>query len=294
MNAEFFNEFVKKFKVFEYMKLNYPETTSSSYGIPIKDGEHAKKFLHNINRGILNARIFEVDEGVKKLLCLTDTPSKNDELHLPFPVMFIDIDFRREELAELGIKIQNKRIVGILAQRGLLQDEGLIIGEDLNICILSETDEKEILFDDFNKNCNIHEEYRDVVGHSVMENPTSDKKARDFTHRFFLNFLNFINNPDVEYIEHKRSEGNIRRKLKKRKVVIPSTCSIKVTGKLKVYLDDIIGGKEFSYSHSFWVRGHFRDLVADRYIHKKRIWILPYIKGSGVLVEKTYKVERKK
>ncbi|MFO8019358.1 MAG: hypothetical protein R6U96_12040, partial [Promethearchaeia archaeon] len=68
---------------------------------------------------------------------------------------------------------------------------------------------------------------------------------------------------------------------------------VKVTGKLKVYLDEIIHSNTFHYSHSFWVRGHFRDLVADRYIHKKRIFVPPFIKGKGRLIEKTYSVGRK-
>jgi hypothetical protein len=44
------------------------------------------------------------------------------------------------------------------------------------------------------------------------------------------------------------------------------------------------------YSHAFWVRGHWRTLTAERYkeARGKRMWILPYVKGSGLLIEKTY------
>lgn len=53
-------------------------------------------------------------------------------------------------------------------------------------------------------------------------------------------------------------------------------------------------GRHFSYSHSFWVRGHFRTYTSDRYIGAKgkKQWVMPYVKGKGLLIEKTRVVER--
>jgi len=125
----------------------------------------------------------------------------------------------------------------------------------------------------------------------ISENSTTDKKAREFVHKFFLNFLNFLNNPEVEYVEHIRSDKNRERREKAGKPVIPSSFIIRVYGKLREYIDEAVRGASWTYNYRFWVRGHFRDLVSKRYIHQKRIWILPFVKGKGVLIEKSYKVQ---
>jgi len=289
-----FVDFARKFKAMELMKKVKPEAVKDFYGLQGFD-DGGRHFYANINDSILRARIFNINDSKKKLLTLTDTPAKNDEIHYPFEVVFLNVEFTKEELAYLGVEIDCERIIGIMAREGKLIHEGKEVGKDLNMTMLSKQG-NDYWFDTFNKNPNLDEDFQkkyEGVNTNVMENPTTDKKARDFVHKFFLNFINFLNNPEIEYTEHKRSEGNIRRKLKQGKVIIPATCSIKVSGKLKVYLDEIEHGNCFQYSHRFWVRGHFRDLVADRYIHKKRIWIFPFIKGheDKPLIEKVYNVE---
>lgn len=147
--------------------------------------------------------------------------------------------------------------------------------------------EEEILFDVFNKNVNLSDEYKDKAV-DVLETPTSDPELRDFVHKFILNFLNFLHNPEVEYVEHKRSEGNIQRKMKQGKPIIPSTMTIKLNGKIKEYIDYIGSQGLWHYEHRFWVRGHYRDLKDERYKEKKRIWIFPFLKGRGQFVDKDY------
>ena len=76
------------------------------------------------------------------------------------------------------------------------------------------------------------------------------------------------------------------------KLPIPSQKFIRVNGKLKIYLSELNSGKHFNYSHRFWVRGHFRTLRNDKWKNARgtKIWILPFIKGKGVLVDKIYEV----
>jgi len=69
---------------------------------------------------------------------------------------------------------------------------------------------------------------------------------------------------------------------------------IRITGKLKIYLDDIENKGLWHYGYRFWVRGHYRDLIADKWKEKKRIWIFPFIKGRGMLIEKEYAVTGEK
>lgn len=294
MNASNFITFTKVFNAYEWAKENAPETTTSFYGNENEGiDDNSLRFRKNISSGIQKAKIFEVDEGIKKLLCLTDTPINNEGIHLPFEKVFLDVSFSKKELKDLGIEINADEIMGILTGEGeMISEEGIKVGTDLNICMLSKQENGEYWFDDFNKNINLKEEYQ-KYSTKINECKTTDKKARDFSHKFLLNFLNFLNNPEVEFVEHKRSEKNQERRIKQGKSIIPSTMTIKVSGKLKEYIDEAIKNTSWTYGYRFWVRGHFRDLQSDRYIQKKRIWILPYIKGKGVLVEKTYVVGRK-
>jgi hypothetical protein len=295
MNCNNFITFVKEFNLFDYLKDNHPEQTTSYYGDGANEykDEKAVNFRINIRRGIEQAKIFEIEDDVKKLLCLTDTPIQNDEIELPFSSVFLDVHFTKEELFELGIPIKMDEVIGIMVQKGVLLSKkgNEVVGTDLRVTILSRIGE-EAIFDTFNKNLNItNEKYKQ--GSTILHCFMSDDVTREFTHRFFLNFLNFLNNPEIELVEHKRSVKNQERKAKQGKIAIPSTYAIRINGKLKVYIDELTNGAEWTYNYRFWVRGHFRQLQSDRYAVKKRIWILPYIKGKGILVDKSYEVRRK-
>lgn len=294
MNSEHFIRFVKSFQAFDYAKDNMPETTISMYGDDrIKEIDpEALNFRNHIKTSISKCKVFEIDDETKKLLCLTETPLKNDEVKLPFEYLFLDVQFTKEELEDLGIEISAKEITGIMASEGILTNGEINVGKDLRITMLSVIENDEVWFDTFNKNFNLEEEYKDFH-FQVKENPTTDKKAREFVHKFFLNFINFLNNPEVEYVEHKRSEKNIQRRLKQGRPVIPSSMTIRVNGKLKQYIDNLKSGEQFHFNYRFFVRGHFRNLSSNRYKTKKRIWILPFIKGEGVLIDKSYKVIKK-
>ena len=78
--------------------------------------------------------------------------------------------------------------------------------------------------------------------------------------------------------------------MKQGKPVIPSTFTIRITGKLKEYIDDIESKGLWTYAYKFWVRGHFRTFKDPRYKENvgKRLFIPPFIKGKGMLIEKDY------
>lgn len=287
MNCKNFVDFVKYYDAFNWTHLNRPDWIMSFQ-------QQGDEFIENIERGINASKIFEISNDLKKLLILTKTPRDNEEVKLPFPVMFLDVDFTKEELEELNIKIDANKIIGILAQRGVMLDNGgNVVGSDLNICMLSIQANEEVWFDTFNKNVNIEDKELEGSKVKVLENDTTDKKARDFVHKFFLNFINFVNSPDVSYVEQKRSEKNIQRKRKEGKVAIPSSFKIYLSGQVREYIDKITSGGNFHFNYRFWVRGHFRNLNSQRYSEKKRIWIMPYIKGDGVLINKSYKLNKK-
>jgi len=308
MNAENFNYFWKASKQMAMIRKLKPDAIDSTLGGIQYDGT---TFDEAIADTLSKVKIFEIDDNIKKLLALTDAPKINEDelVRLPFDNIFLDCEFTKEELEDYGVipKLANK-LKGIAVTKGnfiFREEEGLNpislkdyenrekVGNGLRITMCSVFDKddggEEVFFDVFNKNVNLDEEYKGQKI-DILENPTSDKDLRDFVHKFILNFLNFLNNPEVEYVEHKRSESNMKRKMKTGKAIIPSTMSIRLNGKLREYIDDISNKGLWHYEHRFWVRGHYRDLRNERYNEKKRIFIYPYIKGKGLLIEKDYLV----
>jgi hypothetical protein len=312
MNAEYYNYFWKASKQMAFVRKRKPSAIDSTLGGMSYDGT---TFDEAIADTLTKVKIFEINENIKKLLALTDAPKINDEeyVRLPFDDIFLECQFTKEELEDYGVNTKYANLLkGIAVTRGnfIIKEEEYLspkslkeyenrekIGNGLRITMCSIWDKKgggeEVLFDVFNKNVNLDEEYEGKKL-EIIENPTSDRDLRDFIHKFVLNFLNFLNNPEVEYIEHKRSEGNIQRKIRQGKAIIPSTMSIRITGKLKEYIDDVESKGLWHYEYRFWVRGHYRDLRDEKYIEKKRIFIFPYIKGKGILIEKDYLVTGEK
>jgi hypothetical protein len=80
--------------------------------------------------------------------------------------------------------------------------------------------------------------------------------------------------------------------MKAGKIPLHSTVSIKITGQLKKYIDDLVNTGNIKCGYSFWVHGHYRNLTAPFYKAKKgqRIFIPPFVKGMGNLIEKNYEV----
>ncbi len=105
--------------------------------------------------------------------------------------------------------------------------------------------------------------------------------------------INFINNPEVEIIEKKPSEEHNQKRIKKNKIPHPTRANSKITGKLKIYLENFRQQTQrYGFEHRFWVRGHFMHWRSERYTNKKgkKTWVLPYIKGKGILIKKNYSV----
>jgi len=260
-------------------------------------GNDPEAFINNIRYSITNCKIFSIEDDIKKLLLMTKPPNENSMFQLPFPETFIDVSFTREEINQLGLDMGYGKIIGIMLREGdMIYDdkENNIkkpVGRALTITIYSETGEK-LWFDTFNKNWTIEKEYQDWKV-SIQEQETTDAQARDIVYMFALNFLNFINNPEIETIEVTWSKERNEKRIKKGKVPIPTVHHIRVTGVLKEYVNQLGTSGSFNYSHRFWVRGHFRTLKSEaRYGDNagKRVWILPYIKGKGILIRKQYDI----
>jgi len=132
---------------------------------------------------------------------------------------------------------------------------------------------------------------------------------------YIMNFVDFVNNEDVKLMFSEKSKSNKERRIKNGKIPLPSFNKIYVVGYLKEYLDKLQADElRTRFSHRFWVRGHFRRFldkekykglyekyekgelknIEDKKYSMKEgylmVWIYPYIKGEGILIDKMYKL----
>lgn len=108
--------------------------------------------------------------------------------------------------------------------------------------------------------------------------------------RFVGNFLNLLNSDEVETILIEKE--NLKR-ISRGKNPISKIVFVRLKDKIKKYLNKLKSENSFEYNHSFWVRGHWRTFRNEKFKQNvgKIIWILPFIKGDGILVKKDYVVE---
>lgn len=305
MNSENYLKFALGFYAMKKVNEGDPNKLVGGHPLFIKK-KQGKTFYSNNIRAIKECKVFEIDDNQKKLLSLTDAPKLNNGINLPFPFTFIDVGFSKKDFEDMGMNQDFDEVTGIMLSKGnLVYDHKQGFGADLNDEI---TPDQEIVgnglritvmftkgdyiwFNTFTRELDILDSYKDLVKQEDKE----DKDVKDFAHNFALAFLNFLNTPDIELVQHKRTiEGNNRR-VKNNKLPLPDSTSIRLIGKLKLYIDEIerLGHFDRKYTHSWWVRGHMRRLTSDWYKEKKIIHILPYIKGFGDLVEKIYQVKQK-
>lgn len=175
---------------------------------------------------------------------------------------------------------------------------GYKVGTSLRITILSPQSPEDgyLWFDEFTEDVNIYDQYKDKVNVQMTRIEHSNPKARKFIHLFVLNFLNFLYDPRVKYVTVEHDAKKNEKRLNKGKFPIPSRNVIKLSGELKIYIDHLKSNpKIWTYSHSFWVHGHYRVLRNTDYWGEKAgtvLFIPAYVKGHGILIEKTYKMDK--
>jgi len=303
--------------------LNFSQ--AKDLGFPTQSfGNDKSEFTRNIAYSLQHSKLFQISKSTRNLLALTKTPKKdNEELKLPFDYSFIDVNFKREDMKQLGIDIGYREIVGIIISKGKMfkqrQKDGKYtgveykgdkeltdaVGENIRVTTMSLTgqpdkddkffkkdEENMVWFDTINMNVKMFDE--ELKNFTIKEQTRTHPKARKFIKSFVVNFLNFINNPEIEYIDRKRDDERNKKRAKRGQPPIPDRIIVRLTGHLKKYVDKIEAnsGKCWTYGYRFWVRGHFRrqPYKEDGNIKYKRIWILPFVKGGGIMVNTIYKV----
>jgi len=222
-----------------------------------------------LNNKLENAHVFKINNHIMEIL--STTPNKNTKRKLPFNNVFLDV---------------------IIPPKFFYDNQKLIDGFSYICGIWITNFENDIDFWFYKPPIFDEGEY---IDHGFLYHWEGDEnKFYNFIRNLIFNFLDFLNNPEVELISVERTKEQNDKRIKRGKQPIPTIHNIKVSGKLKIYLDHLNSNPDFKYSHRFDVRGHWRMLRSDRWGKHKgtKIWIPPYIKGEGIYVKKNYEVKK--
>jgi hypothetical protein len=238
-------------------------------------------------RYILGSRIFTCPDEIVQPLLKTNNEIKNRKL--PFDRIFLDV----------RLELCGKIIKGVYIGNAL-DSNNKIINEIAYLGLKHEPSKQErpwACFDSiFTMDDNLNE--TDFKTSTELDSIwTPQEKKDNITIRkkiklFVCNFLDFINTSDVELIEVERDWERNEKRIRRGKPPIPAQTIVKLKPQIRIYLDQLKSGKHFKFSHKFWVRGHWRTLRSERWgdLRGTKIWIKPYIKGQGILIEKNYDV----
>lgn len=231
-----------------------------------------------------HTKIFKISKEITKLLLLTKNNFR-PKYFSPFKSIFLDchIDYREREVIN-GMLIQE--VTSKIRETGEYR-------RDIDVFLFIErTDSKKVLFIQYPLNKRDGQKMDEVTYIYNFDKPNSKDIAL-----FAVNFLDFVNNPEIELVTVERTNEQNQKRIKRGKLPMPPHVFVNVTGKLKIYLNELQDGGHFSYNYRFWVRGHFRTLRNERRYKNKvgtKIWIVPYIKGKGILIDKVYNVDKQK
>jgi hypothetical protein len=245
---------------------------------------------------------FDIEDDVKELLLRTKAPKKPD-LHLPFDFLFLDVTFTKQDLLRMGIHLDKDSVEGIVVRRGDIlffkgEDTPEVVGNDLRLSVCSTNERGETDYLDlstFSSNIQIFIDRGKVSLDLTSGLSLNDQKV---IADFVVNFIYFVNNPDVKYVYHERGEKNRLKRMKAGKPILPSSYSITLTGETLRYLNEVKAGLRTECRYAFDVRGHYRMLNSPFYKEKRgvRIWVSNFIKGKdkGFIVEKYYDLKEDK
>ena len=242
-------------------------------------------------------RQFKLPQTILNLLRATDV--KEGYGKLPFNQILLTL--------HEPLEIDNGQIYSIFIRNSPLVDDNLeIITNQIAIKIFGiDKNDKEPVW----IHCYIIEDESKVENHvlnykkqeeiEIADNWCSRKTFNEIMNeskKIVGNLINFLNHPEVEIIT-KSNKFFRDNKLRKGKVGTPDAMEINLTGKLKRYVDETISNNERAWEvgHRFWVRGHWMEFRNERYKNKQgqKVWVLPYIKGKGELINKKYYVGEK-
>lgn len=239
------------------------------------------------------SKYFEIPDNIN--LLLQNTSNNMKKIRLPYFYTFLDVKLVVFDKTFYCFQIQDiDQLKETASRRGINTKD---ISNGINILTYWESSEG--------------------IGWDKIELYEKDRdKYRNRIREYILNFVDFVNNEEVKFMFRERTQKNTERRIKRGKLPIPSFNKIYVIGYLKKYFDKLESQElQTRFKHRFWVRGHFKRFL-DKKRYKKlyeqykkgklknfegkkyridegflKVWIFPFIKGEGMLIEKVYKLK---
>jgi hypothetical protein len=240
------------------------------------------------------ARVFVIDEDVKRLLLMTNAPAELDEelLRLPFDEVFLDVKFTKED------GIDDDVVAGLL----VMQPQGTYLSP---IKLKDGSEQAVNMWNGMSASYEAKNGMTWINTHVwVYDNEYKQKvavfrdcrKQHQLFRRFITNFLLFLSQPDVRLVESVVVEGSQNRKVTGTMPSLKTVVRLTLHGELRQYVERLKarGYLREGYSHMFDVRGHWRILDSEYFTLKRgqRLWIKPFPKGEGMYIRKEYRVSK--
>lgn len=257
-------------------------------------------------------KIFSYEKGLTEMLFHTDLYNVDASLiQLPYDCLYIIVPpnclFKTD--ADTGEPLE---VEGIYVSKGYEMSNGFIHSKkpilSLNIISNSPPDYEGEAFTDIRYMGLPYRENENIFPHlkSFMESdPEEDEESVGRLFSFVINAILYINSDKAVIERIKPYDKKHRDKVVGNKKT-PTTSSISryVVGK-NIYLNSrnkagngakinntSSNGEESTYYHQWIVRGHWRNQACGPYLsERKLIWIQPYVKGEGIIVNKKYVVK---
>jgi hypothetical protein len=255
------------------------------------------------------AHLFEFPEHLGTLLTLTD--NEPHPIKLPFPVIFLDVQFQvrtRNAVNEyIGILLCQKEGEEEATAYAYVDSTYNVSGTDDEMVEFHQMGVKDegniiidvrypvgpVTFDRFKERLNIKNKAEWEKDHKSSDQGSVQYARSEFRtlNNITLNFLDLLETPDVFLVDIHKDRANKRRE-RHGQAPLPERTVVRVRDSLRRYIDRLESGGAFKYSHAFWVRGHFMHFRSDRYmatgLQGTKKWIEPYVKGDGILIKKDY------
>ena len=225
-----------------------------------------------VAKAFTNSHIFMLEPKIIEKLLMTD--NKIYFRNLPFEIVYFETELRLGDNTIYGLLLSEFQNTMHIFFNGISDHEE---GWFQDSYMIPET-----------------ERYKQHRPEEMERQPYSPYKQQILT--LVCNLIDFITQPEVEIVVVERTKEQNAKRIEKGQAPIPPIHYVHVTGKLKIYLDNLEKQEnlDFHYRHRFWVRGHWRTLRNEnRYKSHTgtKIWIAPFIKGEGLLIENLYKIK---
>jgi len=283
---------------FDAYRITYTLLGSSS----LQSSEYVKKLMDNDEY-----KMFIVGEDVKTLLLNTKHSNVSQELHMPFDSMFVDVILTDDEYKLFGLalsfadKDKQSKVVDMI--KGIVPSHPVKkYNKDSVTCMY-------YAYCDYCNDFRSFEFAFDIRTGITLDNKVVIEHYKKTEHEYYKvrekmkkvvvpfvhNLILFLNEPRVvTYV----IQSNNAKRVKRGKIPIPSLLRTEIEIGLQQHIEKIYfnGLSSNKLDYSFWVRGHWRILNSPRYVNKKgqKIWILPHIRGSGILAPQVFDVVKAK